>query len=132
MATEETRKPEAKAFGKAAEAPSVFESADAPPPSAPAPGQKVKVMVDAVVPAEGGVVPTSLPGDFSETVPGGRYVQDAKIVGGKPHGGKIVDAEGRVLATFADDAVNTGRIEDGQITEDGKKSKELAKAAGKG
>lgn len=49
----------------------------------------------------------------TEMVPGGRFIQAAVLRGGQHYGGRIVNAHGVVLATFAPDQVNTGAVEDG-------------------
>jgi hypothetical protein len=64
-----------------------------------------------------------------ETVPGGRYIRDARPKGGKLIGGTVVNAEGVVLATFDDDRENTGNPEDGDLTDEGKKAAEEARKA---
>lgn len=44
-----------------------------------------------------------------ETIPGGAYIQGGTRKKGKHYGGRVVDAEGKVLAEFADNEVNTGK-----------------------
>jgi hypothetical protein len=54
----------------------------------------------------------------SEMVPGGRFLQGTRMQGGKHYGGRIVDANGRVLATFDDKAENTGNPAHGEKPEE--------------
>ena len=54
----------------------------------------------------------------SEIVEGGQYIRKARMVGVKLYGGEIADANGKVLAVFKNDQVNTGRVEDGTPPEE--------------
>jgi hypothetical protein len=83
--------------------------------AAPVAGQQAQVVVTGFV----AQAPAAEPQAKDVTVPGGRY-----IIGGrfdpeqKKHlGGQVVDANNKVLATFADDAENTGDPQDGEKPE---------------
>lgn len=65
-------------------------------------------------PAEPDVPDDDTPPNPSETVPGGRYVRGARLVGSKLYGGHVGDAHGRVLATFKPTQINTGDPADGK------------------
>lgn len=45
---------------------------------------------------------------IDETIPGGAYMRNTKIVKGKHMGGQVVNANGKVLKSFKDNEVNTG------------------------
>jgi hypothetical protein len=42
------------------------------------------------------------------TIPGGAYIQGGHARKGKHYGGRVVDCDGKVLAEFGDNEVNTG------------------------
>lgn len=67
-------------------------------------GQAVQPARVAEPPGEEG--PDRVPGHY---IVGGKPGRD-----GKHYGGRVVDHEGKVLATFDDKQVNTGRAEDGK------------------
>jgi hypothetical protein len=56
---------------------------------------------------------------IDETAPGGRYIQGGRLdeETGEHKGGMVVDAEGKVLATFEADQVNDGNPDSGKKPE---------------
>jgi hypothetical protein len=50
----------------------------------------------------------SQPKRLDATVPGGLYISGGQPRDGQHYGGRVVDAEGRTLAEYADDEVNPG------------------------
>lgn len=109
--------------------------ADETKPPTPAPGQAPRVQPPTVAPAAHGpttattapaghVAAPAPPRTFSpylgpsEIVPGGLYRRNTKMRGDKQYGGEVVNANGVVLATFDDKALNSGNPLDGTLTDD--------------
>jgi len=125
MAERETRSPEPAAKP----APGIFDRGrePAPDPRATSPagatGPDAARIAEALrlLGAGGSATPQSVPRDPphpyigpTEIIRGGAYIRGAKLQGDRHYGGEIVDAEGRVLATFDDRQENTGNPRDGR------------------
>lgn len=99
-------------------------SGHAPAPvAAPATGQTQSVVVQGQPlastvtqePERDSNSPYESPSEFKE--PGGVFIVGAKLKGNKLYGGRVVNAQGELLATFKNDQENTGRVEDGEKPE---------------